>query len=540
VEPIISHKLILRHPNDTKLTISSVHISIETSRIFLGTRTGDLAIYSLPTITALSTTSSIDADSFYPSLHSPDALTSLSLSPTSPNTLFTTSFSGVFAVYDLSGDTPIPTHILQSPNLTNISGLSHPGPTLHGFSGTKFLTFCTRTQSTPLTFPCGGAHRAWCFNPQSQTFVWTQASRLNVFRAARPRTVVAKAGYHGREIKTAAYTKCGGGILATGAEDTTIRITRIGDGKAGIEQNPSDGGGGAVVKRHTTGVLHLLWSSDGTRLFSSGGVEELFVFRITATEALGVIEESVCPVPNSSAEVRICGFDIVEDNGGFVVVVAMSDSCLRVWRYTPPATPGTAGLWIILQEGLYTTCCLLSVKTLRYADGGLGALISATDGCLTLYRLDTLMSQFEPCPLGQWIWRHRVHQSSIKSLDVAIEETNAATEMHIYTGGDDCAIAHTIVLVTDNGQKATTKKSTIIPCAHAAAVTAVAALKNSTTILTAGTDQKVKLWQVGQDEITSIGKRAGESGVADISGAAVVNDEVVVIVGMGVEFWRVK
>src|SRR5205814_1055862 len=69
-------------------------------------------------------------------------------------------------------------------------------------------------------------------------------------------------------------------LCATGSEDTIIRIFKY-------EETSIPGPKGDIFathgleclgsfKKHTTGIQHLQWSSCGTYLFSSAGMEEFF------------------------------------------------------------------------------------------------------------------------------------------------------------------------------------------------------------------------------------------------------------------------
>lgn len=94
----------------------------------------------------------------------------------------------------------------------------------------------------------------------------------------------------------------------------------------------------AVVKRHTTGIQYLVWSPCGQWLFSSGGVEEFFVWRVRKLEnGLGVVEEARCEIGEDGGDLRICGFDVVEVHEekadevvGFVIAMVYSDSSVKV------------------------------------------------------------------------------------------------------------------------------------------------------------------------------------------------------------------
>ena len=482
-----------------KFVVTSVYVSNSTEQLFLGSRTGDLAIFSLPPPSAL--TSSLAASSYSPALYSTDTITSISLSG---ETLLTTSFSGVYATHTLRDLAT--THISTPTSLSLISGhlFSTENELLvYGFRGTKFIVYNTHTASDVFTAECGGAHRAWTFYRSPLAWlVWSHGGKMLLARALRPRLAVLKHGSHGREIKAAAYSAAAG-RLATGAEDTTIRISAVVAGRV-VEA------GAVAVKRHTTGLLGLAWSRDGRRLFSSGGVEELFVWRVGAA---GVVLESTLPVDRSAAgEVRICGLAVRDMPGGFWVAGALSDGAVKLWRYWAAAGPGP-GRWELVGAALYAPArCVLHARLLPVGAGDVAVLVAATDGALAVY--DARMVQ---------VWRKRVHQSSIKAMAAVVADGT----LTVYTGGDDCAVALTTVKI-DGWETGVCR---LRPRAHASAVTAVVPMGGK--LVTAGVDQRVTVWD---GELTNCG--SVYSVVADCSGAVEMGAGVVGVVGVGIESWR--
>lgn len=508
-KPPMRSCIILQTPVP-RFNITSVLVSTEARQIFLGSRAGDLSVYSLPCPDSSST--ELGPVSYHPALYSSDALTSLALSPRSPTTLLTTSFSGIHTAHALPSLDAI--HISKPGNVSNITGQFFSGKNneelnIYGFRGSRFVVHNTVTSSDTFAVDCRGGHRAWTFTPSESTpwFIWTQGSNANSSRSKRTQLAVLKHGSHGREIKTSSFCMSTR-LLATGAEDTTIRISHV-SGEGIVEER-----GAVTTKRHTTGVMHLEWSKDGKRLFSSGGVDELFIFRVRLGDdgTVGVVEESVLPVPKSEAEVRICGLDVVERGGEYWVAGAMSDGCVKIWSYQPKGN-----IWLVVGEATYGTCCILHAKFLE-VDSRLALLIAATDGHLAVY--DPIS------PLGmKQVWRERVHQSSIKALSSAVLPGG---RVEIYTGGDDCAIA--ITKLESPGW--VTEECSLLPRAHASAVTAVLPAAGG-RLVTAGLDQRVKVWDRG---FARLGMAS--SAVADCSGAVLTPGGIVVIVGVGIEGWK--
>ncbi|KAF8428209.1 hypothetical protein EV426DRAFT_680416 [Tirmania nivea] len=321
--------------------------------------------------------------------------------------IITTGRNGVYAILDISltpnGGSETSTrritltrlHIKRLLNGGSIEGAYHriPGGSaagnigdflVYGFRGKSFFVWNETRGYEVLSEECGGGHRSWVFHPIREGegvgwFAWTQAGRMYVLRAKRAKRTLLQLGGHGREIKALAISPApmGGGnkFIATGAEDTLIRLSvlrtektekgRVGLGLKGV----------AVFKRHTTGVQHLVWSGCGEYLFSSGGVEEFYVWRVrrlnNATgnkgkDLVGVVCEAECPVQSVVPDLRIMGLDVstvgvpwTEEGRGkaFLISMVYSDSSIKVWLYDP-----NGKTFRILVKGRYKTSCLLQVK----------------------------------------------------------------------------------------------------------------------------------------------------------------------------------
>jgi WD40 repeat protein len=496
--PPLRKTTLLNLPS-SKFTVTSALVT--EAQLFLGSRTGDLAIYSPPPSSTSDAT--IDPISYHPTLYSPDALTSLLLSPS--GTLLTTSFNGLHTTHSLPSLEA--THISKPGNITNITGQSfgHQGDlNIFGFRGTRFIVHNLSTSTDVLSIDCGGGHRAWSYSPLHSWFLWTQAVRAQSCRVLRPRTAILKHGSHGREIKTISFCPKTG-LIATGAEDTVIRISFV-DAEGRVKEERA-----VQIKRHTTGVQCLQWSEDGERLVSSGGVDELFVFRVRVQGGqIGVTEEAVLPVEGKDEEVRICGVDVVRRDGGYLVAGAMSDGWVKVWSYEP------AKGWGLVNKTMYAERCMMHVKFLEL-EKELGLMTAATDGVVVVYTgLEGSMEQ---------VWKQTVHQSSVKALSAEVEWGR----VKVYTGGDDCAIAVTEV----DTKEWKTIRCDVVPRAHASAVTEV--LRVGEKLVSVGLDQRIRIWG-GQLKRVAM----EDSIVPDISGAVMVRSDVVVVAGVGIESWKLE
>ncbi|RPA92542.1 WD40 repeat-like protein [Choiromyces venosus 120613-1] len=508
--------LLLRSPvqaGEAKFLVTSLAINQKTNQLFLGSRAGGLGIYDLSStirpLWALSHTL----------VHPTDAVTAILLLESG---ILTTSRNGEYSYLSISLSPDIcltKTHA-SKPSLVIEGARQQDNLTLWGFRGKNFTIINQTSQHEVHSVECGGAHRAWTHR-LNRYFVWTKAGKAHLARTY-PHRKLLQSGLHGREIKSIASH---GDLIATGAEDTLLRLSTL---------SPSSGQlcPGAVVGTHTTGIHALQFTPNGEYLFSAGGAGELFAWRVRSANE--IVLEGTC---EGWSDLRIEGFDVlpIEREGadvgsGVLLAIGYSDSTIRLYHFSP-----STGTFRLEMKGTYSrireqkTCCILHVK---FLPNNCGILVAGTDGYLSIYPLSKTFSPVSlahPLPLPPKSVEKRVHQSSIKALTVAA----CANGVFIYTGGDDCAFG-----ITHIDTKNSVAESWIVPRAHASAVTAVLCV--GVRVLTAGVDQKVKLWEVSEGEkgITVEMREQRESAVADISAAEVVGGGKVVIVGVGVDVWE--
>lgn len=134
----------------------------------------------------------------------------------------------------------------------------------------------------------------------------------------------------------------------------------------------------------------------------------------------------------------------------------------------------------------------------------------------------------------------RVHQSSIKSLDL-LAPSRDETGYVAVTTGDDNALAATSLVPGDDGTLVVSE-TTIVRSAHAAAINGVVNIPGG-RVATVSNDQRVKIWGVGG---TAEGPPAvrllGDlySGVADAGAVEYLAQRGELLVGgVGMEVWDV-
>jgi WD40 repeat protein len=215
---------------------------------------------------------------------------------------------------------------------------------LYGFRKYEFVLWNESTQAELMSFSCGGAHRRWAYYPYSDVcgtgvYLWNQGGSFSaiVMRSVSHRAL--RAGGHGREVKDMAIANVvlgsAGPLIATGAEDTAVRIFTP-------AKSSKDGPWGSfqclrVLNKHQTGLQQVSWSRDGRFLFTSGGMEQFFVWRIRSVPVFGiaVVFEASSPKDNPLSDLRVTSFDMLEiESSGevdrFLLCLAYSNSTVKV------------------------------------------------------------------------------------------------------------------------------------------------------------------------------------------------------------------
>jgi WD repeat-containing protein 6 len=409
---------------------------------------------------------------------------------------------------------------------------------LYGFNAKKFVVWNESHQSLVFSTDCGNEHRPWAYNtytpavpagklnfPHHGPFAWTQAGSFNIVSIGQPDHFTIQQGGHGREIKALAISPLpyqslchgirNGTLIATGAEDTAIRFFIIGASKEAHAHNK-------MVclrteKKHITGLQSLSFSSCGSYLFSSGGREELYAWRIrhgVPGVNLGVLLDCTFPKETAASDLRITDLGVRNQGSGcFVVSVIYSNSMIKFFRYTT-STPPSKSTCELLRCFFYQDNCLTQINDCAES----GTLTASTDGHLALWsgpgERCWLPAFCESPALGKRglePYRHRVHQNSIKVMfTVSLPSKSGQRDQIVVTGGDDNALGLTLMRTHTSGGDATPSRpitsfqTLLIPKAHAAAVTAMCLCTVSFSplqefrirFLSTGNDQRVKLWSV--------------------------------------------
>jgi WD40 repeat protein len=518
--------------------------------------------------------------------HSRDAFTSIVPLPATPITspsgvktlhFTTTSRDGQYRIYEMEDGTSRNQPQLRlrhesslpfGPIVDGAWFTSDPSPelVLYGFRSRSFVVWNETQREELLSVDCGGGHRTFSLHrgrsdDEPLRVAFNRASRLSVFSQTSSPSRALKKGTHGREIRALSSN---GRYIATGSEDTSVRISeyqRSSSSSSSSSSSAPDGRGPAMrclasIKTHVTGIQTLKWLGE-EYLFSSGGNEELFVFRLGRLDAggyagLGVVCEGVFDDKSPDGDLRIMDFDVQweprgHDGEHIVITMVFSSSALRTYRYTPGR-----GSFRLLARGAYTGACLTQVRHLGSGGGEAcsAVLSTSTDGHICLWQTTTQKTKEEELyALAQVV---PVHKSSIKCLDMVSMKEEEERTYCVVTGGDDNALGITMLTSTPGSEDTAFAISSrgIVRRAHAAAVNGVIAYRQGDeghiTAVTVSNDQRIKTWAVttGRDGIAGVELRGNVySGVADpgdvdlLDWAAGTTDSVIMVGGVGVEVW---
>ncbi|RAR15423.1 brct domain-containing protein [Stemphylium lycopersici] len=492
-------RLLYVDPNQSTEILNDVHVPITDSLtgsvvtsmahlrasgsnfIVVGFRRGSIALYGVHANEGHATLLRVMEN-----VHHGEAVTSLAWAGTfvgsSQAHLHSVGRDGRLTVHhiDLTMTSVTLVHDLALPFGPNLEGLYLQEDRLlvHGFSSKKWYLYDVTAEEEVMSIDTGGAHRSWAFRSHS-----------SLGESTGPRTR----------------------LIATGAEDTDIKIFQY------VNQNLVCR---RTIRKHTTGIQHLQWSVDGEYLFSSGGCEEFYVWRIrnlpSSSLDIGVVCEHVYHPESEHADLRIMAFDVTSRGTAHFVTMVFSDSSIKAYRYDSTATTK----WKALARGIYFTSCLTQCVNLSPTK----ILTAGTDGHAVTWPLPEAaddLSAGSASSISELTWHHpaKIHQNSSKVMTTQVLDDDRTL---IVSGGDDGSLAFIFARSAPSistGSPATSYAlpPIIVNRAHASAVTACAMYRRGTQLilLTSGNDEWIRLWEI------TVGDGDKEGGNSD---AATVED----------------
>ncbi|KAM7219301.1 WD40-repeat-containing domain protein [Rhypophila decipiens] len=481
-----------------------------------------------------------------------DAVTCIIPLPGSTDSFLAGCRDGRYRIYTLDKDLLHLQHEISPPlgmiegawfTSSPISTTKNPELTLYGFRGNNFIVWSETSRQELASVECGGAHRPFdtispAHNPGQLKLVFTKAAQMHFYSQGRQFLRALKDGGHGRELRAVAASASGSKYryVATAAEDTTIRIWQIDDTTTQASNNtygmfkPL-----AVLEKHSAGIQQLKWHGD-SYLLSSGGQEEFFIWRVTRLESeyesLAVVCEAVFDDKSEDGDLRIMDFDVSpltgniprdgkgEEEEKMIISLALSNSSIKTYIYSPSERG-----FRLLFTGRYTGACLTQIRHLDIdvdSIGDIHVLTGSTDGFVGFWSASFELregylypAQFE-YELDSVV---KLHQSTLKSLDIAPAPDAHDRGWLVATGGDDNALGFMRVFLEEalNYEWEVKRSITVVnrarvAGAHAAAITGLAFVQTSHSeqqpkkeeaaetrqflLATASNDQRVKLWKV--------------------------------------------
>ncbi|NXA37751.1 WDR6 protein, partial [Eudromia elegans] len=413
-----------------------------------------------------------------------------------------------------------------------------------GFHGDSFVVWSSRAGETLHRVACGSGHRSWSYSRDAaaEAFAYIKQGDVVLCRgAARPcEQRVLLPSVHGRHIacvrRLGTVRAPGRGALdvfVTGSEDTTARVLALSARARGALPI-------TTLDEHISSVRALALAGpaqprgDGfsTLLFSAGGRAQIECYRLlmsgdAASESAVACEVthvashrldehwdrmknrhklikmnpetrymslSVVPVPDTEQLPPPCRF----------LFAACSDGSVRLFGLLEAARK-----LVLLAESFHHERCVLKVEAFLHGeDGGAGCFLcsAATDGAVAFWDVTAALAEaaaamgcaegaLQPRALGAPLFTVTAHSCGVNSLHVR----QAPCGRVLVASGSDDGSVHVCVLEAaraGGGVALRLVERHAWPCAHAAHVTGVRALRPD-LLLSASVDQRLTLWRLG-------------------------------------------
>lgn len=424
----------------------------------------------------------------------------------------------------------------------------------YGFKSSLFYIYNETNGYEIASQVCGGAHRQWKLtemeNDSGYMLVYIKASELylrRIYHNAKELDTLEN-GIHGREIRDLSIMNkpISNGceyLFVTGSEDTTVKLCKY-DTTSGIVTNYW------TQRQHVSGLQRVKFINDKL-MISCSAREELFLWEINTefTNKPYMTIRKPLPTLKKHPDLRIMDFDVLLDsnnNNNFITAAVYSDSTIKIWYYNYEKNEYETCIW----QNRYQTCCILDTSFIQLQDK-LYLLIAATDGYLTFYDLSSELQFITNDKQGQVkineiesiestskpVFSTIVHKSGIKTMDINV--LNNGTEVRVFTGGDDNAIAMSVFRL--NGTSITGEVTSLVEKAASSTVTSCQLFQNKNKLLTTSVDQRVRVWDITFDNKLVL-KDTKYTTIADTGSCDIIetngNKQSIVLGGVGLSVWE--
>ncbi|NXX84492.1 WDR6 protein, partial [Urocolius indicus] len=430
-----------------------------------------------------------------------------------------------------------------------------PDGDLHvlGFHADNFVVWSSRTGENLHCIPCGGGHRSWsyCSSLEDEAFAFVKSGDVMLYRhTAEPcEQQVLLPSLHGREM--ACVRRLGAvqgpnhtalNVFVTGSEDTTACVLVLSErSQAAVPL--------ARLSDHISSVRALALTSPlgpgdegfddkglSTLLFSAGGRAQIECYRVLCAGDPSSESGVTCQVIHVAShrldehwerkknrhklvkmdpETRYMSLSVVPGTSTKqlpttwkFLAAACSDGSVRVFGLLEAAQK-----LVLVAESFHHQRCVLKVEAfLHTGAGGERQLLcsAATDGSIAFWDitnpildatagLQEAEGEMQPLALGTPLLTVMAHSCGVNSLHV--RETPEGRYV-VASGSDDGSIHFCVLEVAQGGGEAGAGTCLRVlelgarPCAHAAHVTGVRALRPD-LLLSASVDQRLALWRRG-------------------------------------------
>ncbi|GAV50722.1 hypothetical protein ZYGR_0Z01450 [Zygosaccharomyces rouxii] len=377
---------------------------------------------------------------------------------------------------------------------------------------------------------CGGAHRQWelARTPEGFMLVFIRASDLHFTRVIEPKVPeVLQCGTHGREIRDIALLKDSkyknGHLFCTASEDTTIKLCHVHESTGQVTTF-------WTLRKHVSGLQRCKFLSSKL-MISSSAREELFLWELTTdcnTKPYIKFRQAL-PISGNNPDLRITDFSVKFEGSDFILAAVYSDSAVKLWRYNH-----LQNRFQLAVEGHYKTCCILNASLFEFKNQSY-LMLSATDGHLSLYNLTNTMNGETVCPLPSVESSIQIHQSSIKAMNISVDDQNDA--VRVYTGGDDNALAICAFHWESQTKRLLPHLKNVQRSAASSTITSSELINDDKQLVTASVDQIVRIWDTENDKLVL--QEQKYTTVADTGSLDAVSN-LLLIGGVGLSVWKTE
>lgn len=392
-----------------------------------------------------------------------------------------------------------------------------------GFNDNHFVAW-NREYDFLLQIPCGGGHRCWHFKINPHDFyislVFIKNKRVRYYKLPLVNQELIKLPLAKRwhvapcNIMEILETQRDSTIAITAGDDNLIKLHTL--THRGLKEVKE-------LHNHISNIRALrvlAINSQEFLIFSGGGraqlcitkvnnvtfhIEELINYTLKADNKENKSNKSF----NFDPETRLMSLDVKAlKNNEYHIFIGCSDGFIRKLSFN------LSTLHIDLLTQYFYNKCILQIKYIPHKDF---VLVAATDGLL----------KFVDADLNNCIFELSHHASGINGLSVNFNSTTKT--LQILTGGDDQAVSYSLISLDEFKILTSFHK----PYLHTAQVCATALSSNGLYGFTSGVDQNLYKLDLSTGEVLD----SFHSCVADIKGVALVNDNICLLYGCGLQIY---